>query len=338
MRSHACPRTGRRHVAGPMSRSRLLAAGVLAAAGLVLSACGIGGTTSPTTTSSPTSSTTTSSPTSTTTTTLPPTGAENLFISPGTVQALIGAFEADRHIAPGDVAGTEPGSIYYGYVPATGTYWARAAFQPTDTAPLSVQVSMQDGGGDVIFARPPGEAWQPIVSVGVPFCPGLLRDPVPKSILAVWQLCQGSGTTPSSPQRCATSQLSVRVGATDGAAGTDLFPLVFTNRGTSSCLLQGFPGVSFEAPSGAQIAAAAVRVGTTDGPVLTVAPGGSAVANAVVQEVAAGSCAHPTWTLGFRVYPPNQYTSLLATTRVPICAGAAPNDLRIYAFGVPAVL
>jgi Domain of unknown function (DUF4232) len=323
-----------------MTKSRLVALGVLGAAGLLLSACGVGATSASTSTStsSSTSSTTTSSSTSTTTTTLPPTGAENLFISPGTVDELIGAFEASRHIAASDVAGTEPGSIYYGYVPSTGTYWARAAFQPSNTAPLSVDVEMQDGGGDVIFARPPGGAWKPIVSVGVPFCTGLLHDPIPKSILAVWQLCQGSGAARSSTQRCATSQLSIKVGETQGAAGTDLFPLVFTNTGTTSCLLQGFPGVSYEGPTGSQVAAAAVRSGTTDGPVLSVAPGASAVANAVVAEVATVSCAHPISVVGFRVYPPNQYASLLVPTRLPVCPNASPDDLRIYAFGVRAVI
>jgi len=320
-------------VEAAMTKSRPTAVAALAVAGLLLSACGIGGTTAST-------STTTSSSTSTTTTTttLGPTDAENLFISPGTVDELIGAFEAYRHIAPGDLAGTEPGSIYYGYVPSTGTYWARAAFQPSSTAPLNVDVEMQDGGGDVIFARPPGQAWKPIVSVGVPFCTGLLRDPIPKSILAVWQLCQGSGAARPSTQRCATGQLSIKVGETQGAAGTDLFPLVFTNTGTSSCLLQGYPGVSYEGPTGSQVAAAAVRSGTSDGPVISVAPGASAVANAVVAEAAIASCAHPIPVVGFRVYPPNQYTSLLAPTRLPVCSNASPDTLQIYAFGVRAVI
>lgn len=314
-----------------MTRSRLLLVAVLAVTGSLLSGCGIGETTAST------STTTTSSSTSTTTT-LPPTDAENLFISPGTLDELIGAFEASRHIAPADVAGAEPGSIYYGYVPSTGTYWARAAFQPSNTAPLNVEVEMQDGGGDVIFARPPGEDWRPIVSVGVPFCTGLLHDPIPKSILAVWQLCQGGGAAPSSTQRCTTSQLSVKVGETQGAAGTDLFPLVFTNTGTSSCLLQGFPGVSYEGPTGSQVADAAERSGTTDGPVISVAPGASAVANAVVAEAAIVSCAHPISVVGFRVYPPNQYTSLLAPSHLPVCPNAAAGTLHIFAFGVRAVI
>lgn len=308
--------------------------GILALVGASLSACGLGATTGSSSTSTSTSTSTTTSPS--TTTTLPPAGAENLFISRGTLGELVGAFEATRHLAPDDVVGAEPGSIYYGYVPSTGTYWARASFEPTSTAPLSVQVSMQDGGGDVVFDRPPGGAWTIVAAVGEPFCPGLLADPIPKSILAVWQLCQGGGAAPASPQRCATSQLSVKVGGVDGAAGTDLVPLVFTNHGTTSCLLQGFPGVSFEGPAGNQVAAAAVRAGTTDGPVQTVAPGASAVADVVIEESAASSCAHPIWTLGFRVYPPNQYSSLLAPMRLAICSDAPADVLSIYAFGVQA--
>jgi Protein of unknown function (DUF4232) len=265
---------------------------------------------------------------------LPPTGAENLFISPSTVAELVRTFESYRHIPARDVVGAFPGSIYYGYVPSTRTYWARAEFQPANTAPLSVSVSMQDGAADFIFARPYGGTWTPILTVGEPFCTGLLGDRVPKSILAVWQLCQGGGSSPSTPQRCATSQLTVAVGTISGAAGTDLFPLVFTNHGSSSCLLQGFPGVSYEGTSGNQIGTPAVRVGTTAGPTISVAPGASAVASAIVAQGANGSCAHPIQVRGFRVYPPNQYTSLLAASALSVCPHESPSALQIYAFGV----
>jgi Protein of unknown function (DUF4232) len=312
-----------------VSRTRLLAVGALVAAGLLLSACGLGGTTASSSTTTSTSATTT----------LPPAGAENLFISAGTIAELVATFDAYEHFAPSDVAGTSPGSIYYGYVPATRTYWARAEFLPSATAPLAVDVAMQDGGRDVIFARAPGQPWRAIFAVGEPFCTGLLHDPVPKSILSIWQLCQAGGVNPTTPQRCQTSHLSVKLGAFTGAAGTDLFPLVFTNTGTFTCLLQGFPGVSYEGASGSQVAAPAERVGTTDGPVLTVAPGGSAVANVVVTGGAVGLCPHPRTVVGFRVYPPNQFTSIVVPTlHVVACPNEPQGALQISAFGVRAQL
>ena len=166
----------------------------------------------------------------------------------------------------------------------------------------------------------------------------MLHDPVPRSILAVWELCQAHSATPATPQRCSTSQLSIKVGAIQAALGTERFPLVFTNTATSSCLLQGFPGVSFEGPSGAQIAVAAERLGTTDGPTILVAPGTSATADAIVHEVASVACGRPRTAEGFRVYPPNQYTSLLVPSRNAICQNAPPSTLQIYAFGVKAPL
>jgi hypothetical protein len=326
----------RRHAPpGLARRARMTALGGVAAAGLLLSACGTG---SPSTTTTSSSSTSTSSTTTSTTTTIPLASAENLFISHRTLVAIIGAFAAYKHIPLSDIAGAEPGTIYYGYVPATSTYWARVSFVPASTAPLAVQVSFQDGGGDVIFSLRPGHAWTAVISVGVPFCSGLLHAPVPSSILAVWQLCQPGSTRPSTPQRCPTSQLSVTVGATQGALGTDLFPLVFKNTGTKSCLLQGFPGVSFEGPSGNQVATAAEREGTLDGPTISVAPGSTATAAALVLEGEGASCAHPETVDGFRVYPPNQYSSLFAASHLFICANAPTSTLQIYAFGVKPVL
>src|SRR6202035_4502368 len=64
-----------------------------------------------------------------------------------------------------------------------------------------------------------------------------------------------------------------------------------------------------------------------------VAPGATAIADVVVHERASVSCGHPRTAAGFRVYPPNQYTSLLVPRRVAICWDAPPSTLQIYAFG-----
>jgi len=338
---HGSRKVVRRRASGARtSRPLVIALGAVAIAGLLLSACGTGSPSTTSTSSSSSTSTTSTSTTSpsTSTTTIPIAAAENLFISQRTLAAITDVFAAYKHIPLADVAGPVPDTIYYGYVPATNTYWARVYFEPAPTAPLAVGVSFQDGGGDVIFVLRPGHAWSAVTTVGVPFCSSLLHDPLPASILAVWQLCQPGSTTPSVPQRCPTSQLSVTVGATQGAAGTDVFPLVFTNTGTVNCLLQGFPGVSFEGTSGSQVATAAQREGTLDGPTFSVAPGGSATAVALVLEGAGASCTHPVNVKGFRVYPPNQFSSLFAASHLYICANAPANTLQIYSFGVKAVL
>ena len=43
---------------------------------------------------------------------------------------------------------------------------------------------------------------------------------------------------------CHFSQLGVRLGEHNGAAGTEYVAIVFTNRGSTSCSLRGYPGLS----------------------------------------------------------------------------------------------
>jgi hypothetical protein len=148
-------------------------------------------------------------------------------------------------------------------------------------------------------------------------------------------------TTITAAISCRSADRSVAVGPQIGAAGTDYFPLVFTNTGIRSCTLQGYPGVSFVDASGNQVASAAVRQETGPGPLINVAPGQSATATAMVLEGAAGDCANggqdvnPIGVYGFRVYPPDQTDALFAPQSLPICADSPPNTLSIFQFGVP---
>ena len=84
-----------------------------------------------------------------------------------------------------------------------------------------------------------------------------------------------STTTP----RCTVSHLSLRLGTAGHAAGSTYRPIIFTNKGTTSCTLRGYPGVSYVAPStGAQVGAAATRSAGVTVRTVTLAPGGRASA------------------------------------------------------------
>ena len=65
----------------------------------------------------------------------------------------------------------------------------------------------------------------------------------------------GSSPASSSPAAlatCTTGQLRLTMaGATEGAAGTSYTPFALTNTATTSCLMQGYPGVSLLDPTGA---------------------------------------------------------------------------------------
>jgi hypothetical protein len=107
-------------------------------------------------------------------------------------QELLAAFVAFRSsatntpgfaaIPPSAVGGISPGTLYYAYVPATGTHWAAATFEATAAASqTSVFVGFQDGGSQAVFLRTPGGSWV-VKSVG-PCMAGL-----PVGVATAWGL------------------------------------------------------------------------------------------------------------------------------------------------------
>jgi hypothetical protein len=117
-----------------------------------------------------------------------PGGIRNLAISSAERSELTQAFMAHKGISLSDVqgAGPLPGSVYYAYDPATGTYWALAAFDPSSTASSKVSVDFQDGGGTGMFRMASGGSWQ-VQNSGVPStCSELLF--FPKAVLQTWRM------------------------------------------------------------------------------------------------------------------------------------------------------
>lgn len=113
-------------------------------------------------------------------------------------------------------------------------------------------------------------------------------------------------------QPCVTANLKASLGEPEGAAGSSYYTLTFTNVGTVSCTLQGFPGVSYvTGESGTQVGASAAWDGTK-GSAVTVLPGGTATAQ--LQEVDVynfpPSVCDPTGIRGLRIYPPGEKSAL----------------------------
>jgi hypothetical protein len=124
----------------------------------------------------------------------------------------------------------------------------------------------------------------------------------------------------------------VRLGAPNGAAGSTYLPIVFTNTGTASCTLYGYPGVSLAGGSPpAQIGAAAERNSSPAPTTVTLAPGGTA--NAVLQVTVAGdypaATCKPTAATALVVYPPNQTASVSVPYSTTGCAAHAVNILHV---------
>jgi hypothetical protein len=100
----------------------------------------------------------------------------NLAAGAAVRQELLAAFTAFRAnasntpgfaaIAPSAISGITPGTLYYAFDSATGTYWAVATFSATKAASqTSAYVGFQDGGNEAVFMRPSGEQWL-VKSVG----------------------------------------------------------------------------------------------------------------------------------------------------------------------------
>jgi len=145
----------------------------------------------------------------------------------------------------------------------------------------------------------------------------------------------GSGS--ASGDRCAVSSLAGRIEAgSGGAAGSVIVHLVLENTGSTTCTVQGWPGVSFVGGgTGKQIGAAATQEKNAPHPTVTLAPGKTAVAPLKIvraENYSAGDCS-PETPDGFRVYPPGSKQSLFVKdTDYQACASADASLLSVQAF------
>ncbi|MBM7771148.1 hypothetical protein JOD54_001352 [Actinokineospora baliensis] len=133
---------------------------------------------------------------------------------------------------------------------------------------------------------------------------------------------------PASADDCKVGELKLAVQDGDAAAGTVYRKLVFTNSGQRTCVIQGFPGVSYVAgQDGHQVGPAAYRVGTKGAPV-RLTPGATAASDVGfvnVQNFDPAEC-RPTEVLGLRVYPPHDTESAFVELPGTGCAGTPPGN------------
>ena len=141
-----------------------------------------------------------------------------------------------------------------------------------------------------------------------------------------------SSPAAAGPAGCATRDLKVKVANTEGAAGSVYQNIEFTNVGSTTCSLYGYPGVSLGTgmPFN-QIGAAATRSTTASPTVITLSPGQTA--NALLRVTQAmnypqAKCA-PTKTTYLQIFPPNQTTALYLTYAATGCTSTSVNLLTI---------
>jgi uncharacterized protein DUF4232 len=132
----------------------------------------------------------------------------------------------------------------------------------------------------------------------------------------------------ANPNECKVADLRLSLGRGDAAAGTLYRNLNFTNKGSRTCTIQGFPGVSYVAGSdGHQVGPAAFRDGAKGAPI-SLKPGMTVYAPVgfvQVRNYDAAAC-HPTSVRGLRVYPPHEYSSMYVPAPGTGCASSPPGN------------
>jgi len=150
-----------------------------------------------------------------------------------------------------------------------------------------------------------------------------------------------ASTTPAGPAECTTGGLHVAVGSSQGAAGTIYYNIDFTNASSSSCILQGFPGVSLVSAgstAGSQIGADAKRNSTTTSNPISVAPGQTAHAVLAIAQAGAfpASKCHPVTAHWLKVFPPDQTVAAYVSFSTQTCASTSVPTMRIAAISTGA--
>jgi hypothetical protein len=85
-------------------------------------------------------------------------GAENLVLTDPIRAQLVAAAARLNGLPASAYLGLVHGESYYGFDPATKTYWAGGALDPSPSS-QQAQVSVQDDGGYYIFEEPDGGSW-----------------------------------------------------------------------------------------------------------------------------------------------------------------------------------
>lgn len=118
---------------------------------------------------------------------------------------------------------------------------------------------------------------------------------------------------------CASSQLTLAVGTTNGAAGSTYTTFFLTNSGQQACTLQGYPGVSVLDAAGSMVGQPADRSGPAGQPI-AVAPGIRAQFGLAAGRVPRPGCAAPQSSTQIQVYPPDQTVPIVIPFATMSCA------------------
>jgi hypothetical protein len=234
----------------------------------------------------------------------------------------------------------------------SGCWHARKFFQPSGVENVSVYapaVAARGTGRRPHRRGAPGDV-EGEFTVNRQSIPALRRVGLAAGVAVTAALGAGAAAGATAPAAqaaavatCATSQLKVWYGEPGGAAaGSSYLPLEFSNIGTTTCALDGFPGVSGVSDTGAQLGTSASWNHVIAPSDVVLSPG--ATAHVVLQIVDVynypPTTCKPTQASGLRVYPPNQTASVVVPFVFEACASTGPVYLNVdpvnAGVGIPA--
>ena len=174
-----------------MTQVRLCGGGAMLAGVVCLAACSSAAS-QPAPATSPAIATSTAPPASTS-----PAGAENMVLTDAIRAQLVAAAAKLNGLPASAYLGLVQGESYYGFDPATNTYWAGGALDPSPSSERA-KVSVQDEGGYYIFEQPAGGSWKAsaegMAGIGGSKC----SVHIPPALVALWHwpagACHPSGT------------------------------------------------------------------------------------------------------------------------------------------------
>jgi hypothetical protein len=116
---------------------------------------------------------------------------ENLLLT-DTIRAQLVAAAAKLNGLPASAyTGLVQGESYYGFDPATNTYWAGGALSPSPSSQRA-QVSVQDDGGYYIFQEPAGGSWGASAEGMAGVAGGVCSVHIPPALVALWRWPAGA--------------------------------------------------------------------------------------------------------------------------------------------------
>jgi hypothetical protein len=120
-----------------------------------------------------------------------PAGAENLTLTDPIRAQLVEAAARLNGLPASAYLGLVKGESYYGFDPATRTYWAGGALDPS-TSSQRAQVSVQDDGGYYIFEEPAGGSWTASAEGMAGIEGATCSVHIPPALVALWHWAAGA--------------------------------------------------------------------------------------------------------------------------------------------------